>query len=177
MVTETHFSVAQRCELLVLAPVNKQPADQVLKHLARYTHRVALSHHRLVSLHDGRVTFRYQDDADDQRPKLLTLEAVEFWRRFLQHVWPKGFVKIRHYGLLANRPREAKLAICRQLLLVVTVATLLASAATGAADGLGVEPARRPHGPACGGERFQRRPLVPARPTEPQAAADGPDTS
>jgi hypothetical protein len=150
---------------------------QVLKYLARYTHRVALSNHRLVSLQDGRVTFRYKDYADDQRQKLLTLDAVEFLRRFVQHVLPKGFVKIRHYGLLANRRRQAKLALCRQLLLVVTAAALLASAAPAAADGLAVEPAARPHCPDCGGERFERRPLVPARPAEPQAATDGVDTS
>jgi hypothetical protein len=150
---------------------------QVLKYLARYTHRVALSNHRLVSLEDGRVTFRYKDYADDQRQKLLTLDAVEFLRRFVQHVLPRGFVKIRHYGLLANRQREAKLTECRQLLLVVTVAALLASATTGAEDGLEVKPAVRPHCPACGGERFERRPLVPARSPEPQAAAGGVDTS
>ena len=77
---------------------------QVLKYLARYTHRVAISNSRLLELRDGRVTFRYKDYADDHRQKTMTLDAEEFLRRFVQHVLPKGFVKIRHYGLLANRP-------------------------------------------------------------------------
>src|SRR5262249_29473816 len=71
---------------------------QVLKYLARYTHRVAISNARLVALHDGRVTFRSKDYAEDHRPKTMTLDAVEFLRRFVQHVLPKGFMKIRHYG-------------------------------------------------------------------------------
>ena len=73
--------------------------EQVLKYLARYTHRVAISNQRLVSLEDGQVTFRYKDYAADQRAKTMTLTAEEFFRRFVQHVLPNGFVKIRHYGL------------------------------------------------------------------------------
>src|SRR5262249_14638681 len=69
--------------------------EQVLKYLARYTHRVAISNARLVSLTDGQVTFRYKDYADDRRSKQLTLAADEFLRRLLQHVLPSGFVKIR----------------------------------------------------------------------------------
>ncbi len=99
--------------------------EQVLKYLARYTHRVAISNARLLELQDGRVTFRYKDYADDQRQKTMTLSAEEFLRRFVQHVLPKGFVKIRHYGLLANAQREARLAMCRRLLLVATVAAVL----------------------------------------------------
>jgi hypothetical protein len=90
----------------------------VLKYLARYTHRVAISNARLVKLESGRVTFTYKDYADDSRTKELTLSAVEFVRRWVTHVLPRRFVKIRHYGLLANRHREAKLAVCRRLLLV-----------------------------------------------------------
>jgi hypothetical protein len=150
---------------------------QVLKYLARYTHRVALSNHRLVSLEEGRVTFRYKDYADDQRQKLLTLDAVEFLRRFVQHVSPKGFVKIRHYGLLANRQREAKLTVCRQLLLVVTAAALLTCTGAGAEGDDGIEPAARPRCPACGGERFERRPLRPEGPQPSAGVAAGSDTS
>ena len=91
--------------------------EQVLKYLARYTHRVAISNHRLVKLADGRVTFRYHDYADARKEKLLTLSAEEFLRRFMQHVLPKGFMKIRHYGLLASRQREARLRQARKLLL------------------------------------------------------------
>ena len=150
---------------------------QVLKYLARYTHRVALSNHRLVRLHDGRVTFRYKDYADDARDKLLTLDAVEFLRRFVQHVVPRGFVKIRHYGLLANRSRQAKLTVCRQLLQAVTLAALLTA---GAADGDSnrlVAPAARPHCPACGAERFERRPLPRTGAGGPAAPVAGSDTS
>src|SRR5262249_22409327 len=89
--------------------------EQVLKYLARYTHRVAISNQRLVSLEDGRVTFRYKDYADDQRCKTMTLTAEEFLRRFVPHVLPKGFVKVRHYGLLAPRDRDERLAWCRRL--------------------------------------------------------------
>jgi len=99
--------------------------EQVLKYLARYTHRVAISNARLLDLRDGRVTFRYKDYADDQRQKTMTLTAEEFLRRFVQHVLPKGFVKIRHYGLLANAHRAARLQVCRRLLLVVNAAAVL----------------------------------------------------
>jgi hypothetical protein len=108
--------------------------EQVLKYLARYTHRVAISNSRLVKLEDGRVTFRYKDYADDRRPKTMVLPAHEFIRRFLQHVLPSGFVKIRHYGLLANRYREANLRVCRTLLLVVAVAALVAATTSAAAE-------------------------------------------
>lgn len=90
--------------------------EVVLKYLARYTHRVALSNRRLLSCQDGRVTFTYKDYADSSKVKKLTLDVEEFLRRWVQHVLPKGMVKIRHYGLLANRCREQKLALCRKLL-------------------------------------------------------------
>jgi hypothetical protein len=89
---------------------------QVLKYLARYTHRVAISNSRLLSLEDGRVTFEWKDYADGNTTKTMTLEAVEFIRRFLLHVLPTGFVHIRHFGFLANRVRKEKLALCRSLL-------------------------------------------------------------
>jgi hypothetical protein len=69
---------------------------QVLKYLARYTHRLAISNQRLLSLADGRVSFRYKDYADGQRHQTLTLSAGEFLRRLVHHVLPKGFVKVRH---------------------------------------------------------------------------------
>ena len=82
----------------------------------RYTHRVAISNRRLLALDEGRVTFRYKDYADGGRDKQMTLDAEEFIRRFLLHVLPKGFVRIRHYGLLAGRNVDTKLADCRRLL-------------------------------------------------------------
>jgi hypothetical protein len=90
--------------------------DQVLKYLARYTHRIAISNRRLISMKDGRVTFEWKDYAGGGQTKTMTLEAVEFIRRFLLHVLPSGFVHIRHFGFLANRKRKASLALCRSLL-------------------------------------------------------------
>ena len=89
---------------------------QVLKYLARYTHRVAISNARLVSFEDGRVCFRWKDRAENGRHKEMTLDAVEFLRRFLLHVLPKGFMRIRHFGFLANRSRKKKLALARELI-------------------------------------------------------------
>jgi hypothetical protein len=89
---------------------------QVLKYLARYTHRVAISNQRLISLENDRVTFRWKNYARGNQPATMTLKAVEFVRRFLLHVLPRGFVKVRHFGLLANRGRRRNLALCRKLL-------------------------------------------------------------
>jgi hypothetical protein len=88
----------------------------VLKYLARYTHKTAISNRRLVDLADGRVTFRWKDYAHGGQRSTMTLDAVEFVRRFLLHVLPAGFVRVRHYGLWANRGRQEKLARCRELL-------------------------------------------------------------
>jgi len=88
----------------------------VLKYLARYTHRVAITNRRLLALEEGRVTFRWKDYAHGNRQRLMTLDAVECIRRFLLHILPAGFQRLRHYGLLANRGRQAKLERCRVLL-------------------------------------------------------------
>jgi hypothetical protein len=90
--------------------------DRVLKYLARYTHRVAISNRRLLSMEAGRVTFEYKDYADGNNTKAMTLEATEFIRRFLLHILPNGLVRIRQFGFLANRARATKLALCRALL-------------------------------------------------------------
>jgi len=87
--------------------------EHVLKYLARYTHRVAIPNGRLLSLADDRVSFQWRDSRDGKQLKVMTLEAVEFIRRFLLHVLPPGFVKIRHFGFLANRNRSQALALCR----------------------------------------------------------------
>lgn len=127
--------------------------EQVLKYLARYTHRVAISNHRLVKLADGKVMFRYRDYADSRKEKLLTLSAEEFLRRFVMHVLPKGFMKIRHYGLLASRQRAARLRMARRLLL-----PKLALAAPAPSSIEPTEPARCP---ACGSVRRARGELLP----------------
>jgi hypothetical protein len=89
---------------------------RVLKYLARYTHRVAISNHRLRSLENGRVTFDWKDYAHGGRKGVMGLQAVEFIRRFLLHVLPAGLVRIRQFGFLANRVRQHKLELCRALL-------------------------------------------------------------
>ncbi|MGA8087090.1 MAG: IS91 family transposase [Terracidiphilus sp.] len=90
--------------------------DQVLNYLARYTHRVAISNYRLVDLRDGDVSFRWRDYNDGGLEKTMTISAHEFLRRFLLHVLPGGLVRIRHFGLFANRRRGVTLALCRSLL-------------------------------------------------------------
>jgi len=90
--------------------------DQVLRYLARYTHRVAISNGRLVSLENGCVRFRWRDSQDGNQIKEMSLDAIEFIRRYLLHVLPSGFVKIRHFGFLSNRNRKALVQRCRTLL-------------------------------------------------------------
>ncbi len=91
-------------------------AEQVLAYLGRYTHRVAIANHRLVSFERGEVRFRWRDYAHGNKTKIMALGAEEFLRRFLLHTLPAGFVKIRHYGLLGNRCRHEKVSRCRVLL-------------------------------------------------------------
>jgi hypothetical protein len=90
--------------------------QKVLQYLARYTHRVAISNGRLLGLENGRVRFRWRDSQDHNQIKEMSLEAVEFIRRFLLHVLPSGFVKIRHFGFLSNRNRKKMVQHCRGLL-------------------------------------------------------------
>ena len=90
--------------------------EHVLRYLGAYTHRVAISNSRLVSLADGQVTFRWRDSAHKNKKRLMSLPIDEFLRRFLLHTLPQGFVRIRHFGFLANRKRAALLPLCFQLL-------------------------------------------------------------
>jgi hypothetical protein len=127
--------------------------EQVLKYLARYTHRVAISNQRLVKVEAGQVFFRWKDYAHGNQQKVMALEAVEFIRRFLQHVAPSGFVRIRHYGLLANRAPEANLSRCRELLGTrarPSVAVDVPKEAQAAKD----EPQPAVGYPVCGGGRM-----------------------
>jgi hypothetical protein len=141
--------------------------EQVLKYLARYTHRVASSNSRLRALRGGRVTFRYKDYADGHRQKTMTLDAPEFLRRFGAHVLPPSFVKVRHYGLLAHGPRQARLALCRRWLLVATGAATLPSVETAP-----VTPAQPPCCPPCGSTRLVYRTLTPVEPTPTVVSQD-----
>ena len=113
--------------LRYLAPIRKKDwvvyakkpfagPEEVLKYVARYTHRIAITNNRLLDTNDGRVQFRWKDYRDGNRQKTMTLGADEFIRRFLLHVLPDGFQRIRYFGFLANRYRAEKLALCQQLM-------------------------------------------------------------
>jgi hypothetical protein len=118
---EQLLSKAVRHDWIVYAKRPFSSPARVLKYLARYTHRVAISNRRLVELRNGRVSFRYKDYSDDQQSKVLPLSSCEFMRRFLMHTLPSGFVRIRYYGFLANRYRNERLEKCRDLLGVMSV--------------------------------------------------------
>ncbi len=111
-----HLAPARRAEWVVYAKPPFGGPQHVLEYLGRYTHRVAISNNRLIDFGAGMVSFRWKDYRHVSRQKVMRLEAQEFMRRFLLHVLPAGFQRIRHYGLLANRCRAVKLARCRQLL-------------------------------------------------------------
>ena len=89
--------------------------NELISYLGRYTHRVAISNNRIVSEKAGKVTFKYRDYKDNKKIKEMTIKAEEFIRRFLLHILPPRFMKIRHYGLLGNRNQKTKLAECKKL--------------------------------------------------------------
>ena len=96
-------------------------AQKVVDYLGRYTHRVAISNNRLINIADGFVSFHWRDYSDGNKQKVMTLQAVEFIRRFLAHILPLGFRKIRHYGLFASRDKGIRLALCKRLTSTPTV--------------------------------------------------------
>ena len=112
-----HCAALRRIDWVVYAKPPFGGPDQVLAYLGRYTHRVAIANSRLVAMtDDDAVSFRWKDYRQEGRRKVMTLDAGEFMRRFLLHVLPPGFHRIRHFGFLANSHRAARLALCRQLL-------------------------------------------------------------
>ena len=117
-----------RAEWVVYAKPPFGGPERVLEYLGRYTHRVAIANHRLVDFAAGEVAFRWKDYRHQSRHKVMRLAAPEFVRRFLLHVLPPGFQRIRHYGLLANRHHAAKLTRCRQLLAAPAPVVTLAAA-------------------------------------------------
>jgi len=142
--------------------------EHVLHYLARYTHRVAISNHRLLAMEDGKVTFRWKDYAHGGKQRKMTLTADEFLRRFLLHVLPKGFARIRHYGWMANRRRRERAILCRQLLGQNTVT----EASTSSGDAF----ARKC--PVCGGAVEVVERIVPRWPSRLRPSRRrGPDTS
>src|SRR3954469_1018545 len=145
-----HLAAERRREWVVYAKAPFAGPKQVLGYLARYTHRVAISNRRLVALDDGQVSFRWKDYRTNgrTRPKVMRLPAGEFMRRFLLHVLPDGFHRIRHYGLLANGHRAAMLARCRELL---DVSHAPAEGDDGSDKGRRGAKAAVPACPCCGG--------------------------
>jgi hypothetical protein len=113
---QLQLAASARTEWVVYAKPPWGGPEQVLKYLSRYTHRVAISNQRLVDLENGDVRFHWKDYAHRGATKTMKLKATEFIRRFLLHILPLCFVRIRHYGFLANRVRQEKLALCRLLL-------------------------------------------------------------
>jgi hypothetical protein len=154
-----------RHEWVVYAKAPLAGPKVVLKYLARYTHRVAIANERLTGMDGRTVTFAYKDYRRNSRARSMTLSGVEFLRRWVQHVLPRGFVKVRQYGLLSNRSREERIGLCRRLLLsLVTLAALYAIVPIAA------EPRRGPVCPNCGGRewivegRFEPEPTPLGRP-------------
>ena len=113
---ETFLQALKRKDWVVYAKPPFGGPEHVLHYLARYTHRVAISNHRILSVDDKEVRFRWKDYAHHNKRRIMTLTNDEFLRRFLQHVLPKGFPRIRYFGGLANRKRSPFLALCRKLL-------------------------------------------------------------
>jgi hypothetical protein len=112
---EKLLSSLSRKDWIVYCKPTFKNAACVVEYLGRYTHRVAISNNRIVSINNDTVTFKWRDYKDDNKHKVMTLSADEFIRRFLIHILPSGFMKIRHYGLLGNRNKRTKLKICKQL--------------------------------------------------------------
>jgi hypothetical protein len=133
-VFKAHLAPLRRVEWVVYAKRPFAGPEQVLAYLSRYTHRVAISNYRLVAMENGRVTFNWKDYAHGAAPKRMTLDAAEFIRRFLLHVLPDGFQRIRHYGFLANGHRRAKVALIRRLLGAVSAAATAADVETAHAE-------------------------------------------
>jgi hypothetical protein len=103
-------------EWIVYAKKPFRRPQYVIQYLGRYTHRIAISNNRIIKLENRAVTFKWRDSKDSNKNKLMTLDAFEFMRRFLLHILPRRFVKIRHYGILSNKNRKTKLKSCKELL-------------------------------------------------------------
>lgn len=138
----------------------------VIKYLARYTHRVAISNHRLLAASNGKVSFAYKDYADKSKRKVMTIDAAEFLRRFLLHILPKRFQRIRHYGLFANRHRKQRLETCRRHLASDSLPTANEGALPASAEPTAICETNRCS--RCGAPSLIRRKLTPLQPTAPR---------
>jgi len=139
----------QQMEWVVYAKPPLAGPQTVLRYLARYTHRIAITNRRLLTLEQGQVTFRWKDYQRGNRQRTMTLDAVEFLRRFLLHVLPHGFQRIRHYGWLANGVRKVKLPLCRRVLGQASLRPPAVNTASGTARSVPPLPPRSEVCPAC----------------------------
>jgi hypothetical protein len=153
------LTTLQQTEWVVYAKPPLPGPQRVLRYLARYTHRVAITNRRLLACDDGQVTFRWKDYQRGNRQRLMTLDAVEFIRRFLLHVLPRGFQRMRHYGFFANGQRKGKLPRCRELLGQALLAPAETSPAVDAIATASTPPPALRHVPyaAWGGCRSRKR--------------------
>jgi len=168
-----YLAPLRECEWVVYSKRPFGGPEEVLRYLARYTHRVAISNSRLIALDERGVTFHYKDYRRDgqARYRTMTLAADEFIRRFLLHVLPKGFHRIRHYGLLASAGCKANIARARELIAAAEPPAEPATARDTKADGAAAD--RPPLCPCCGGhmiiiEIFERG-SMPRGPPSPKA--------
>ena len=173
------LAALRQTEWVVYAKRPLAGPQPVLKYLARYTHRVAITNRRLVALQDGKVTFRWRDYRRGKRTRTMTLEAVEFLRRLLLHVLPRGLQRIRHYGFLANGVRNVKFPLCRSVLGQVSKSPREDKPGVDAAKEDAAEPLSSDVCPACHRGRMQVRETWFARsaPWEQSSPRIGFDTS
>ncbi|MCL2249239.1 MAG: IS91 family transposase [Oscillospiraceae bacterium] len=122
-------STLYRNEWVVYCKPPFKSASKVIEYLGRYTHRVAISNYRILSLKDGKVTFSLRDYRDNNKKKTMIIMATEFIRRFMLHILPSGFRKIRHYGILASRNKNKKISLCRKLTMTKFKTTICATSA------------------------------------------------
>ena len=149
------LTTMQQTEWVVYAKPPLAGPPLVLRYLARYTHRVAITNRRLLACDNGQVTFRWKDYQRGNRQRLMTLDAVEFIRRFLLHVLPRGFKRMRHYGLFANGRRKVTLPRCRQLLGQAPLSPPETSSAVNAIATASTSPSRSEGCPVCRVGRMQ----------------------
>ena len=158
--TDLSYRALRQHEWVVYAKKPFGSPQRVLDYLARYTHRVALTNDRLLGLQDGLVRLRWRDSAHGGKKKVLRLPATELLRRFVLHVLPRGFHRVRHYGLLGNRHKTTKLAACRRYFGTPSEpASPVDSAAI--LRRIGIDPDRCP---ACGNVGLRRAPIPPKPP-------------
>lgn len=169
-----HLARLRKREWVVYAKEPFAGPHQVLAYFARYTHRVAISNRRLVSIEDGKVSFLWKDYRHHGKRKVMTVATGEFMRRFLMHVLPSGFHSIRHYGLFANGHRTEKIELCRSLL---GTSGSPSEPNTNAPDADGASPSEHQICPCCGGPIVIIESFDAARPGSYQSTPEGLDSS